>query len=298
MVTFLIIIGCIILTIVVFAFYSINSRRPKYFRGDLKVFEKSIFIELENKLPQEVGQLISKQLDFLKSGVRLYFPKSYSLELYDDKTNPLLNEVLFNRKDEFKLASISFTHNDIKYIADFQTHSGRVFRMTVRPSPRKNLGTKIKIFDKFKLCNDPTEKLDFEIVTEYFADDEFFNGTLQDLKKKYGLTQIKKPLPEKQRVLFIKQCDAKLPIDYISLCEQTNGFNINEASVCGLGSWQSVPLDDVNYLILAEKSNGCLTIKQSKHSTKLKYYSYEDETDIRDLGDNFLNALDTFLKIG
>ena len=297
MVTFLIIIGCIILTIVGLAFYSINSRRPKFFKGDLKAFEKSLFTELENKLPQEFGQLIPKQLDFLKRGIRLYFPKSYTLELYADKTNPLSNELLFNRKDEFKLATISFSHNDTKYNADFQTYSGRVWGMTVRPSPRKILGTKIKTFDKFKLTNDPTEKLDFEIVTEYFADNETFTGILQNLKQEYSLTQIKKPLPDKQRELFIKQSEAKLPTDFISLCEQTNGFNINEASVCGLVSWQSVPFDDNNYLMLAEKSNGCLTIKQSKRSTKLKYHSYEDETDIRDLGDNFLNALNTFLKI-
>src|SRR4051812_27860373 len=115
MATFLIIIGCIILTIVGLAFYSINSRRPKFFKGDLKAFEKSLFSELQNKLPQEVGQLIPKQLDFLKRGVRLYFPKSYTLELYDDKTNPLSNDLLFNRKDEFKLATISFSHNDTKY---------------------------------------------------------------------------------------------------------------------------------------------------------------------------------------
>lgn len=297
MVTFLFILGIVILTIFVLAFYSINSRRPKFFKGDLKAFEKSLFTELQSKLPQGVGQLIPKQLGFLKRGVRLYFPKSYTLELYEDKKNPLSNDLLFNRKDEFKLATISFSHNDTKYKADFQTYSGRVWGMTVRPNPRKILGTKIKKFDKFKLNNDPTETLDFEIVTEYFADNEIFIGTLQDLKQKYGLTQIKKPLPDKQRELFIKQSETKLPLDYISLCEQTNGFNINKASVCGLGSWQSVLLDDDNYLMLAEKCSGCLTIRQSKRSTKLKYHSYEDETDIRDLGDNFLNALDTFLKI-
>jgi len=285
------------LTIIGLAFYSMNSRRPKYFKGDLNAFEKSLLNELQNKLPTDVGQLIPKQLDFLKRGVRLYFPESYTLELYSDKTNPLPNELLFNRKDEFKLATISFAHNDTKYKADFQTYSGRIWGMTVRPSPKKILGTKIKTFDKFKLSNDPTEKLDFEIVTEYFADDETFTGILQDLKQKYGLTHIKKPLPSKQRELFIKQCETKLPADYISLCEQTNGFSVNELAVSGLGSWQSVPLDDDNYLMLAEKSIGCLIIKQSKRSTKLKYHSYEDETDIRDLGDSFLSALDTFLKI-
>ena len=72
-------------------------------------------------------------------------------------------------------------------------------------------------------------------------------------------------------------------------------FNINNISVFGLGTFQSVSLDDDNYLMLAEKSNGCLTVKQSKRTTKLKFHSYEDETDIRDLGDNFLKALDTFV---
>ena len=297
MVTFIIVIGCVILTIVGLGFYSINSRRPKFFNGDLKPFEKSLFCELQSKLPQDVGLLIPKQLDYLKRGVRLYFPKSYTIELYAEKTNALPNELLFNRKDEFKLATISFAHNNIKYKADFQTYSGRIWGMTVRPSPKKILGTKIKKFHKFKLINDPTEILDFEIVTEYFTDNETFNGPLQELKQNYSLTQIKKPLPDKQRDLFIKQCETKLPADYISLCEQTNGFRINEASVSGLGSWQSVPLEDDNYLMLAEKSGGCLTIKQSKRSTKLKYHSYEDETDIRDLGDKFLKALDTFLKI-
>jgi hypothetical protein len=297
MTTSLIILFFIFLTIVGIAFYSINSRRPKFFTGDLKVFEKSLFRELENKLPQNVGQLIPKQLGFLKRGVRLYFPKSYTLELYGDNTNPLSNELLFNRKDEFKLATISFTHNDIKYKADFQTYSGRVWGMTVRPSPKKILETKITNFDKFKITNDPEEKHDFEIVTEFYADNETFNGSLQDLKQKYSLTQIKKPLPDKQRQLFIKQSETTFPTDFILLCEQTNGFIIDEVSVSGLGSWQSVTLEDDNYLILAEKNSGCLTIKQSKRSRKLKYHSYEEETDIRDLGDNFLNALDTFLKI-
>lgn len=295
MVTFLIIIGCIILTIVGLAFYSINSRRPKFFRGNLKTFEKSLYQELERKLPPTAGHLIPQQLNYLKRGVRLYFDKSYTLELYEDKANPLPNDILFNRKDEFKLATILFTHNDTKYKAEFKTYSGMLYGLTVRPSPRKILGATIKTFEKFTLNNDPTEKLDLEIITEYYGDTDTFNGALQELNQKHKISRIQKPLPEKQRQLFIKLSDTKLPDDYLSLCEQTNGFNINDVSVFGLGTFQSVSLDDDNYLMLAEKSNGCLAIKQSKRTTKLQFHSYEDETDIRDLGDNFLKALDTFV---
>lgn len=295
MVTFLIIIGCIILTIVGLAFYSINSRRPKFFRGNLKAFEKSLYQELERKLPSTVGQLIPQQLNYLKRGVRLYFDKSYTLELYEDKAKPLPNDMLFNRKDEFKLSTISFSYNDTKYKAEFKTHSGMLYGLTVRPSPKKILGATIKSFDKFILNNDPTEELDLEIITEYYGDTDEFNRALQELNQKHKISHIKKPLPEKQRQLFIKLSDTKLPGDYLSLCEQTNGFNINDVTVFGLGTFQSVSLHDDNYLMLAEKSNGCLTIKQSKRTTKLKFHSYEDETDIRDLGDNFLKALDTFV---
>jgi len=297
MVTFLIIIGSIILTIVGLGFYLINSRRPKFFRGDLKPFEKSLFIELEKNLPEQVGQLIPKQLSYLKRGVRLYFDKSYTLELYTDKSNPLPTEILFTRRDEYKLSTISFTYGSTKYKGEFKTYDGRVWGLTVRPSPKKILRTKIKTFNKFALNNDPTEKPDLEIATEFYSENDTFNGLLYDIQQKYTLTQIKKPLREKQRQLFIKQSDTKLPLDFLMLCEQTNGFNIDEVSVGGLGTWQSVSLDDANYLTLAEKSIGCLSIKQSKRTTKLKYHSYEDETDIRDLGDNFLNALDKFLTI-
>lgn len=295
MTTFLIIIGCIILTIVGLAIYLINSRRPKFFRGDLKPFEKSLYKELEDQLPPSIAQLIPQQLNYLKRGVRLYFDKSYTLELYEDKTNPLPENILFNRKDEFKLSTLSFSHNDTKYKAEFKTASGMLYGLTVRPSPKKISRATIKKFDKFTLNNDPAEKLDLEIVTEFCNDSDDLNGLISDLRKTHSLSNIKKPLPEKQRQLFIKLSDTKLPEDYILLCNQTNGFDIDNASVFGLGTFQSVSLDDDNYLMLAEKSNGCLTIKQSKRTTKLKYHSYEDETDIRDLGDNFLKALETFI---
>ena len=40
-----------------------------------------------------------------------------------------------------------------------------------------------------------------------------------------------------------------------------------------------------------------MSIRQSKRTTKIKFHSYEDEADIRDLGDSFLSALDKFIDI-
>ena len=297
MLTFLVIIGIIILALAGLAFYVTNARRPKFFRGNLKPFEKSLFTALENKLESPAGKLIPKQLACLKRGVRLYFPKSYAVELYDDIKNPLPDDILFERKDEFRLATLSFVVGDTKYKAEFTTYSGRIWGFTVRPGPKKLLARSITEFDKFRLNNDPMEKLDLEIVIEYYPGQEHFDGLLGEIAKQYVLSEVRKPLPQKQRELYVKLSETKFPADFLDLCDQANGFNIDGVHVAGLGGMQDVALEDDNYLTIAEKDGGCLSIRRTKRKIELKYHSYEDETDIRDLGDSFLVALDKFMRI-
>jgi hypothetical protein len=201
MLIFLTVIGIIFLALAGLAIYSANLRRPKFFKGSLKPFEKSLYGMLENELEGPAGQLIPKQLAYLKRGVRLYFPKSYSLELYNDKQNPLPDEILFERKDEFKLATLSFIVGDTKYKAEFTTYSGRVWGFTVRPSPKKILTKSLTGLDKFKCNNDPMQKLDLQITVEYYPEGETFDGILGELAKQYELAGVQKSLPQKQKEL-------------------------------------------------------------------------------------------------
>lgn len=295
--TTLTIIGFIVLTLIGLGVYLINSRRPKFFTGDLKPLEKTLFAELKKNLDNSTSTLITNQLLKLKRGVRLYFEKSYNLELYDDKKFQIENENLFNRKDEFKLATLTFTHNSTKYTAEFNTYSGRVWGITVRPNPKSILSSKNIMVDKFKLNNDPTEKLDLEVKTEYYNPNDVFNGVLHELQTKHSLTKVSKPLPDKQKLLFIKLTEAKLPADYLKLMEETNGFSINDTFIHGLSDLQNVTLDDNNYLILADNSSGHLLLKQSKTKTIMKYQSIENESDSRDLADNFIEAMEQLMKI-
>jgi hypothetical protein len=297
MVPFLIILGSLVLIIFLFLVYRNYADRPKSFKGTLKPLEKSLFQELEHRLPGKTGALIPQQLTYLKRGVRLYFPKSFNLELYEVDSNPLPDELLFERKDEFKLAILSFTHGMTKYKAEFNAYNGRICGITVRPATKNIRGVIIRSFDKFTLANDPMEKLDLHVVTEYYEAEDSFQGLLHDLSQKYSLSHVTKPLPEKQRKLFIRLSETKLPPDYLQLLEQTNGFDINEVRIAGLGALQSVSLEDANYLMLAEKSIGCLSAKQSKKVTQLKFHSYEGETDIKNLGSSFMEALDEFIKM-
>src|SRR4051794_7247927 len=126
MIIFLIIIGILALFFIILAIAVINDRRTRFFNGKLKPLEKKLFAELETRLPASAGMLIPKQLAKLTEGSRLYFSKSYTLDLYTHKNNPLEEDSLFTRKDEFKLATLAFTHTNIQYTAEFKTYAGRI----------------------------------------------------------------------------------------------------------------------------------------------------------------------------
>jgi hypothetical protein len=108
---------------------------------------------------------------------------------------------------------------------------------------------------------------------------------------------VQKPLPQNQKELILKLSETKFPADFIDLCNQSNGFRIDSVKVFGLGHMEDLALEDDNYLIIAEKDGGCLTIRKTKRKTEFKYLSYDDETDIRNLDSEFMAALNSFTSI-
>jgi len=290
----LITLGVFILIIIGLGAWRINARRPKFFKGRLKNLESLLFRELADRLPADAGALVRKQAAQVKGGTRLYFPKSYCLETYGSPTE----DSLFPRTDSFKLATLSFTHGVTNYKVEFKTYNGHVVETVIRPSCKPILGVIRVEVTRFKLNNDPMEKLDLTIVREFYEPGESFTGMLGKWQAKYSIKEVLKPLPGRQRELFVKLAEAKFPADYLELMTQTNGFEVGETVVHGLGAaLESVSLEDDNYLTLAENGAGVLSLRQSRRSTELRFHSLEDESDFRDLGDNFGQAMETFLHL-
>lgn len=292
MITFFIITGTIIVAIIGFGLYRIQSQRPKFFKGNLKPLEKRLFEELKKDLSAPAQQLLAEQLANLKRGCRLYFEKSYSLELYEDTKK----EYLFPRKDDSKLGTITFQHNGQKYTATFPTYHGRIWGIQVRPSPKQFLNTSTIEVIKRKILNDPMEGIDLIVTPEYFTESENLPQLLKELKNDFEITKIKKALPENKRVLFIKTKETKLPEDFLELTKATDGFEIGDIQVYGLSGMESVAMDDNDYLKLVETTQGVLTIQQSKQTTRLKYFSFEDRTATKEMGERFMPALKELVK--
>lgn len=206
-------------------------------------------------------------------------------------------EILFPRKDPFKLAVLSFAFGGEKYTAEFKTYNGYIVEIIVRPSCKKILWTSKPEITKFRLANDPMEKLDLEVIPEYYDPPEKFTGLLGEIQAKYDLQKVLKPLPDEQRQLFIKLAVTPFPDDYLKLLSQTNGFMIvNEANVFGLGSLESISLEDDNYLTLVQNSDGVLSLKENGNIPELRFHPIDNEEDAEDLGSKFMNALEKFLR--
>lgn len=100
-----VITGIIIIRAVLLYIPSVHLQRemsPKR----LKPLEKCLFEQLARQLSEPVGEIISKQMTVLQRGVRLRFSKSYLIHLFAEKKNALPDDLLFARRDEFKLATM------------------------------------------------------------------------------------------------------------------------------------------------------------------------------------------------
>lgn len=296
MTTFLIILGSLVAVIAGILLYGRYSMMPKFFYKPKKILRR-LFSELNDRLPETAKGIIPKQLEYFKWGSPLPFPKYLSVEIRFDRKDARWVQNSFLRKDGFRLATIWFEWNGNKYNANFKCYNGYIDGMTIKPRTRGILNKENITVTKFKMYNDPMEKLDLEVIDEPYASGEAFTGALRELAEKYKLQDAKKPIAPEKRKTLLRVSEVKWPEDLLALLEHTNGFTINEVTVNGFGQLEDVAVEDGNYLVLAEGPGGVLAMKQSKRNTRLKYISVEDETDTRDLGDSFLPALEKFLAI-
>ena len=296
MITFLIILGSIIAAIAGLLLYGRYSmRQRKLYR--MKPLLLQLFTELDKQLPQPGTGLVRKQLDYFKWYAQLSFPKYCTINFHFDSKSPAFESCQFERKDEFTLATLWFGCRQKKYSAAFKCYNGYISGMNIRPNPRGIMRQRNIVVAKFKLHEDPMEKLDLQVVDEYYHSSEIFTGLLQGLKSKCEIDEVKKPLPPPKREMFLRINQTKLPEDYLQLLEQTNGFSIDDVTVYGLGHLTQVYMPDGDYFTLADGPGGVLSAKRSKNLVRLKYISVEDESDKRNRGEAFLPALDKFLAI-
>ncbi|GEM_PF-3595884 len=124
-------------------------REPKL--DDLSILENNIIDCLIANLPDVKAWKIKQQLSYLKLIKRIEYKNTKATELYPRKFGTIPEEVLFQRKDEVKLARISFSIGSEKYISEIHMVLGQLFDLTIKPLPRKNISIKEAKFVKTEI---------------------------------------------------------------------------------------------------------------------------------------------------
>ena len=143
--------------------YAAYKLRPKISEESFETTKE--FTRLENVLLKEfyslfdaeLSEKMKAQIDYFKhkKKFRQASKKSMSIKLYGDDNNPLLETILYKRRDERTLATIKFKKNNIKYTVEFNNYHGRIWGWKIRPNPQFIMHEKSIDITNTKIDNNP-----------------------------------------------------------------------------------------------------------------------------------------------
>ncbi|WP_128755383.1 hypothetical protein [Aquimarina sediminis] len=119
--------------------------QPK--KGSLNKIEEKILDYLCDNLDEKNSKKIIEQLEYLVKILRLDYTNDTITELYPENLNELPSEILFERREEFRLAHLKFMINEEVYISKIRASLGILFDIKIRPIPPK----KVDFSSKFEL---------------------------------------------------------------------------------------------------------------------------------------------------
>lgn len=104
-------------------------------KSQLAYLEEEILNLLIKELPEIYGSRIFQQLQYLKLIKRIEYDNDVITELYPTKFGEIPDSSLFERKEEFHLATILYKVKDIKYTCKIHMVLGQLFDMKIKPKP-------------------------------------------------------------------------------------------------------------------------------------------------------------------
>jgi hypothetical protein len=133
----------------------LKNRLPKIKPDILTPMEKKIIHIVAENVEEYDGARLIKQIDFLPKIRRIKYKNDRATELYPQNMDSIPNEFLFNKKDEFVIAKMSFKHDRKLFTSKITMVLGSIFEIQIKPIPQNNddmikgdfLALKVEIID-------------------------------------------------------------------------------------------------------------------------------------------------------
>jgi hypothetical protein len=274
-----------------------HSFGPK--TSQLYPFEIGVIEAVKSRLGSDTATQLQRQVDSINKVQRHTNGKEVNLYCIV-RGKPAFDESLRfpGIADEAILATVRMTHRNRSAVLKIELWlaNGRLFSLLF-DKPPKQFFAGYSLEDVNPAISEVTIGTDPSLGTEILASGETsaVPGTLkgwpQALLISGQLQALRPPVPASQREALIAQIDARLPLDYLELVDQTDGALVGTCKVHGLTSIRKVVLPDVNYYILAELDNAsALAIKDGSRSGELYRLHYESD-DVQPLSQSFRSAM-------
>lgn len=121
---------------------------------------------------------------------------------------------------------------------------------------------------------------------------DFIPQLLGRISNKFEIKNILPPVSPSERDSYIFRLNTELPVDYLELLCETDGFSVEDWQFHGTNS-RRIMRDNENYQVLAENDERAICLLENNTSPQV-FYLDQIKDEVTEEGENFINA---FLKI-
>src|SRR5262245_33800993 len=110
-----------------------RKKVPDTINDNLSPFEFYLIKELANSLKDDYGKKLIEQLSYLKKIRSITYKSDCAIELYPEKLDSIPENIRFNKRDDFKLATMKIEFGVKQYTIKFYMVLGEFFEMRISP---------------------------------------------------------------------------------------------------------------------------------------------------------------------
>jgi len=128
-----------------------RKKVPKPKVQPLLEIEKKIIDSACSGLDVKNAEKLKGQLPYFKFLNRISVPSAIDVELYPETLSSIPGDLLFERRDEFLMATVKFRNNGILYTTRMITVLGGLFYLRTKPNYLNTLNGELNNFESIKM---------------------------------------------------------------------------------------------------------------------------------------------------
>ena len=265
------------------------------FRPVFTPLERRLIYSLQSKLQPDTAEVFIRQIEHINlvqrhsDGREVCCYTFKNGKRYNDPTLQFPVKAL-----DLKFATIKFTMSDIRkqWTAEFHLVEGYFFSIVFNSSPKEIQKRADVQIQSVEIHHDPMRETPTLTTKPAKLDNLHLSGWLREWSQKYDLRNVLEPLKKEDRNWILNNIAACLPIDYLEMVEQCEGFTVDDITVLGLSEVFDITLPATSYYVLVELLGRGQIVVRAHSNDRIVYHNDYIEEDLVPMGTSFHEAVE------